>query len=1454
MSCPACGHDNPADAKFCSQCGTALVEQPSPIAASAAPGDSGTGNGRAAGEPESPTVIGGGRYIVERYLGEGGRKRVYLAHDTLLDRHVALAIVKIAGLDEEGRERVRREAQSMAKLGDHPNVVTVHDIGDEAGEPFIVSQFMAGGALEELLEQAPERRLETERTLAIGIGISMALEHAHANGIVHRDLKPANVFLTEDGTAKLGDFGLAFSYERSRLSRAGLIVGTASYMAPEQALGHPPGSPSDLYSLGAMLYEMATGRPPFVGDDMVSVISQHQRAEPVAPSWHAPGLPEGLEKLILDLLHKQPADRPTAAEARARLATIDPAPPGGPARGSDDSNRMESLAEGVFVGREPEIGRLREALEDAFEGHGRLLMLVGEPGIGKTRTAQELGTYARVRGARALVGRSYEGEGAPAYWPWLQMARSYIQDADPDTVVSDMGPGASDIAQVIAEVQDLIPGVSWPRSLEPEQARFRFFDSVTTFLKNAAMRQPLVLFLDDLHWADGPTLRLLQFLARELADSRLLVVGSYRDVALGRRHPLSQALADLSREGLVERVPLHGLTEQEVGRFIEVTASIEPPRSLVKAVHDETEGNPFFVSEIVSLMASEGTLDDAGGLDRFTVTIPQGVREVVGRRLDRLSEDCNRVLAVASAVGREFPVEVVERVAELSRDRVLELLEEAEGQRIVADASQPGALRFMFSHALVREALYEELGVTQRVRLHRRIAEAIEEICGDDIEPRLGELAHHFLQAQELERAIDYSVKAADRAVSLMAYEEGADLYGSALQALELKLPKPGRRHCELLVALGNAQTRAADGIAAKKTFNRAALLARELGDHELFAAAVEGRSGWPEVGIIDHEAIDQLEEALALLDEGDSAVRARLLVRLALAVYFVSATRREELAREAVAMARRVGDPATLAFALNDAHFVLTGPGTDLDRAALASELIEVAENAGDHELAIEGRGLRLMDLLAAGEIEAVDRELPIYSREAMELRQPNYRRYALMRRAMKELLAGRYENVERLLAQFSPETARHGLEPNTLQAFGVTTFELRREQGQLEDVEASFRTFVDQYPAVPAWRAGLAVLYMEQEREEDARREFEQLAENDFEAIPVDANWVVAMALLGEVAAYLKDEPRAAWLYDKLLPYAGVNIVVGGGWTCHGSTERYLGLLAHTLGRYEAADRHLRAARRANANLGAHPLVTLGRLDHARLLMDRGAPGDRQRANDLVGQVLDAAGDLGMKTLVDRALALRVRLQGIDTADVRSSIDAVASVVEEERPDLRGHTAPDGTVTILFSDIERSTELNERLGDQPFFELLREHNEIVRDQVRVHRGFEVKAQGDGFMLAFASPSDGVEAAVAIQRALAARIGEGAAEPIRVRMGLHTGEAIRERDDFFGRNVVLAARIAAEARGGEILVSAPLKELAEGAGEVSFGGPRELGLKGLSGTHTVHPVEWEREPAAAGP
>jgi hypothetical protein len=571
---------------------------------------------------------------VQRFLGEGGRKRVYLAHDARLDRDVAIAVIKTEGLDEAGLARVHREAQAMGRLGDHPHVVTVFDIGEEDGQPYIVSQYMAGGDLEGLIQGAEGHRLPIDQAVRIAIQVLQALQHAHDRGIIHRDVKPGNIWLTEAPstgsgqaqTAKLGDFGLAMAVDLSRVTQSGMMLGTVAYMPPEQALGREADARSDLYSLGCVFYEMLTGRPPFLGDDTVAIISQHINTAPVAPSWHNPEVPRALEALILRCLAKDPDGRPESAAAmpQAMQAITEAASTVAQQGVQEEANPLDRLAGGVFVGREKEMDELRAGLEDALSGRGRLLMLVGEPGIGKTRTSEELATYASLRNTQVLWGRCYEGEGAPAYWPWVQVIRSYVHDRDPQALMSEMGPGAADIAQVVSEVKERLPGLPTPPALEPEQARFRLFDSITTFLKNAGNRQPIVLILDDLHWADKPSLLLLQFLARELRGARLLVLSTYRDVELRRQHPLSQTLGELARQQLSQRILLRGLTERDVARFIEITAAISPPQALVDAVYRETEGNPFFVNEIVRLLVADGRLERPEEVKSWSLTIPQG--------------------------------------------------------------------------------------------------------------------------------------------------------------------------------------------------------------------------------------------------------------------------------------------------------------------------------------------------------------------------------------------------------------------------------------------------------------------------------------------------------------------------------------------------------------------------------------------------------------------------------------------------------------------------------------------------------------------------------------------------------------------------------------------------------------------------------------------------------------
>jgi class 3 adenylate cyclase/tetratricopeptide (TPR) repeat protein len=1465
VPCPNCGRENPADLRFCPGCGARLAgEAPAPASnggAAAAPGRS---NGGAA---DAPADIAGGRYVVKGFLGEGGRKRVYLAHDSSLDRDVAIALVKTEGLDDAARERVRAEARAMARLGDHPAIVTVHDIGDEAGEPYIVSQYMAGGALERMLDEAPDRRLDSDEAIRIADCVASALEHAHSKGVIHRDLKPANIWLAEDGTAKLGDFGLAFSLDRSRMTRTGTIVGTVAYMSPEQALGRKPGAASDLYSLGAMLYEMLTGRPPFAGDSAVSVISQHTSAEPVAPSWHTPDMPRAVEEVVLRLLAKSPEDRyPNATELREALRHAQGVAESDRRREiAVEANPMEGLAGGVFVGREREMERLLAGLEDALAGRGRVVMLVGEPGIGKTRTAQELLTYARLRGARVLVGRSHEGEGAPAYWPWVQMAREYIEEKGAKDAAAEMGAGAADMAQVLPELREMIPELAEAGPGDPEEARFRYFDSTATFLKNAARKEPLLLFLDDLHWADKPSLLFLQFLARELEGARIMVLGTYRDVELSRRHPLSQVLADLSREGFMDRIPLRGLTENDVARFIEMTASVRPPPRLVQAVHEETEGNPFFVSEIVNLLASEGRLDGGGDLREVVLTIPQGVREVVGRRLDHLSSECNFTLSAASVVGREFGIDVLDRVVcdevraempqhedKLTKEQLLEVIEEATRARVIAPA-QDAVGRYTFSHALVREALYEELGVTRRVRLHRRVGEVIEQLFEARRDEHLDELAHHFLQAQDLDKAVEYSIHAAGRAMALLAYEEGAKLYEQALQAMELRGGVGGREQAELLLALGDAQARAGEPIAAKETFYVAADAARAAKADEQLARAALGLAERFTVGTVDEPLIALMEEALRAVAEEDSVMRARLLASLGMVTFFQSWERADALTREATEMARRLDDPGALAYGLYARHFVLYEPEFLEERHKLVRELLEAAREAGERDLAVEARGLLLIDLLESGDVHGAREEIEAFARGASELRRPAYQRMVAIRRAMMALMEGRLDDVERILDEHSLHAGWGVADPNLLQGAAVAVYELRRHQGRLEELADAMAGLAAEYPAVPAWRCALSLLYASLGREDDARREMERVAVDGFEPLRGDANRLVAYTMLAQVSARLQDCPHGEEIYDLLLPYAHRNVVIGAGWACEGSASAPLGELAAALGRYEDAERHFQDALRMNVALEAPLLVAETRMRYAAMLAERDRPGDRERALELVADALDAAQELGMSVLVERCFDLKLRLQGIDTADVQTSIDAVASAVEDERPDLSGAAAPDGTVTILFSDIEGSTEMTERLGDRRWLEVLREHNALVRAEVRAHDGFEVKAQGDGFMVAFSSARRALDCAIAIQRGFAGRAEENVEEAIRVRIGMHTGEAIRERDDFFGRNVILAARIASQADGAEVLVSSLLKELTESSGDIAFGEAREVTLKGLSGSYRLHAVDWEGVGAGAG-
>ncbi|MHB8575851.1 MAG: serine/threonine-protein kinase, partial [Dehalococcoidia bacterium] len=781
-------------------------------------GEPGAAPSQSPAVPPLPASFINGRYTVLGFLGEGARKQVYRAHDTLLDRDVAFALLKAEGLDAAGRTRVQREAQALGRLGS-PCIISVFDLGEADGRPFIVSEYLPGGDLDHELRAAPEKRLSLARVLELGTGISRGLAFAHEHGVIHRDLKPGNILLAEDGTPKLGDFGLALASEASRLTQVGMMVGTALYMAPEQAMGQEVTPRSDLYSLGCVLYELITGRPPFVGDEQVAIIGQHLNAIPVSPSWHRPDCPKALETLILCLLEKDPAKRPASAaavvEALAAIGAIPARTPSQPTpAAAPPSGSANPVYRRIFVGREAELRQLEAAFDAAVSGQGGLVLVVGEPGIGKTAVTEQLATYAALRGGRTLVGHCYEeGSLSLPYLPFVEAMRSYMLEREPEQLRRDLGSTAPDVARIVSEVRDRVQVSPSPPSADPSEDRYRLLNAVASFLRNAATVQPLVIVLEDLHDADRGTLDLLTFLGRKLSDTRLLVVGTYRDIEVDRSHPLSATLAELQRASTFSRALLRGLSVDEVQRMLAAIAGQDLPRSLAEGIHRQTEGNPLFVQEVLRYLAEEGLMTrdagrwqaDAGGalLDH----LPEGLRDVIGRRLSRLSADCNRVLIVAAVIGREFDLATLVAVSGESEARLVDLLDEAVRVAVVQEQAQVGALRYRFAHAFFRQTLYEELSAARRLRLHQQIARVLEQQYAGRLSEHAAELADHFTQSTDtadLRKAVDYARIAAARASAVYAHGEAQQLLDQAIEVQGVLDPDDRAAVCDLLIALGN--------------------------------------------------------------------------------------------------------------------------------------------------------------------------------------------------------------------------------------------------------------------------------------------------------------------------------------------------------------------------------------------------------------------------------------------------------------------------------------------------------------------------------------------------------------------------------------------------------------------------------------------------------------------------
>jgi tetratricopeptide (TPR) repeat protein len=883
-----------------------------------------------------------------------------------------------------------------------------------------------------------------------------------------------------------------------------------------------------------------------------------------------------------------------------------------------------------FVGRQGQFRELTSAAARAASGRGGLLLLTGEAGIGKTRLSTEVAARCERDGMGVLWAACWEGEGAPAFWPWIQVVRTHVRRREPDALRHELGVGAGEIARLVPEVLERFPDLPVPPD-EGAQARFRVYDGVSGFLHRLAAARPHLVVLDDLQWADEPSLQLLRFLATDLRDSGLLVLGTFRDLEVGSGHPLPRLLGEIP--GGAHLVRLDGLSHDEVGDLIASLGGEPPDAELVASVHGRTAGNPFFVREVLRLLQK--------GPERAG-DVPSGVRAVVGRRLRQLSRACHEVLEAAAIIGPEFSLAVLADVADLPPARLLALLEEALGARLIEEMDTAGGHRF--SHALVREVLASQVAPDVRRQLHRRIGTALARLHGGMGDGLEGELARHFRAAggaADLARALDFEERAAARSSRMHAHGDAAAHLRRALELVGLVDHANRTRRCALLLALGEAQRAAGEIAASRRTLERAAEAARELEEPSLLARAALGLGTEFAAGGTDDLEVSLLEEALR--GAADPALRALLLARLARALLFSPLYgRRAELAEEATRIARRLDDPAILASVLYDRHQALSGLDPPEERLRMTDEIVELSERAGDLTLALEARALRIGDLFELGRTDRVQTELDVYARLLHERNMVAFQWHVPLQRAHLAAQAGRFEEAEELSAQMLALGGR--VQHQGIEVFHSTVRStIPFLQGRLGELVDVIREGARAHPGLLPYRAGLTLALSEAGREEEARAEFELVAAAGFRDIPRDILWQPSLALLAVTCCYLGDARRAELLYERMLPHRPGNVLLSRIGGTMGATEHYLGMLAATMGRWADAVAHLQAAVEAHARQGFPPLLANSRFQLAGALTGRRGPGDGERAAAEMQAARRMAGALGIRLILEERAGAR-------------------------------------------------------------------------------------------------------------------------------------------------------------------------------------------------------------------
>ncbi|MEX2208900.1 MAG: AAA family ATPase [Myxococcota bacterium] len=879
-----------------------------------------------------------------------------------------------------------------------------------------------------------------------------------------------------------------------------------------------------------------------------------------------------------------------------------------------------------FVGRASALERGRAVLAEAVAGRAQRLFVCGEPGVGKTRLAEELADLARTSGALPLWGRAHEGEGRPPFWIW----KPVLEGCAAAGGVSEPGAALLDTHASAVGLLDL---------LEPTEARFRIFDELRRSLARAAARQPLFVVLDDLHAADADSLRLLCFLAQELGESRVVLVGTYRDVGAVENRALGEVLERLvpARDAgaLIE---LRGLERDEVRRLLAALTSDELAERLAKTAYDKTGGNPLYLHELARLLVDDASAD---GPSNWRVSTPESTRQVLSRRLDGLSAECRDALVLASVAGTEFSPRLLERAAENGDAAFADGLHEARAQRLVLVERRDSA---RFAHDLLREILYDGLRPGLRARLHRRIALAIESTSAARTEPPLAELAHHFGRAVlggDLAKAIRYAGLAGDRALKAFAFEEAAAHYDSVLELLESMLPLDARAQCEAEMSAARAHFLCGRAARARALAADALEHARASESAELLylasATFCELEPSYPR----DAGRFRILDAALARLGQDALAPRAHLLGLRGM-LSFLAAEPADHLkcGREAVELARRSADRRVLLESLRCLCFALLHPGDEQEWRERYEEMIRVAGAEGSAALEFDARLFRLQHRMRTGPPEAIERELRELDVLAGRLRTPGARAALLRARAGIALARGALDDARR----FAESALDVGRAVDAPLAQAVSLFQLstlRHFQGRVGEALSDIRIGADLNPEIALFQAGVIWVLCESGERDEARRRLQVLVDDNFASLPRDVTYPMALANLALSSGRLGSSAGAERLLELLRPYAGRTLTLLYYFSA-GCASRELGVLAGLLERWDEAALHFETALVVDRRMGERTFEAHALVDYARMLRTRGDASSRAHAERLLAEAGEIARALGIPAIEQEIAAL--------------------------------------------------------------------------------------------------------------------------------------------------------------------------------------------------------------------